>query len=152
MDTKSVWEVLAGIPVGTIVAWVSVIAAIIVGICTGTIKLYRLFTKYKNVKDENEEQKKIIQQHDELLARIHTSLKEIKSSLCEQKEVNMKQIRHTIFCECDEAISSGKISVNKLKSLEEMYEEYREVFHGNGSVKIMMEKTRELPVVGRLDI
>ena len=45
----------------------------------------------------------------------------------------------------------GEISINKLRSLEEMYEEYVEIFHGNGYVKTLMERVRKLPIVGKLD-
>ena len=32
-----------------------------------------------------------------------------------------------------------------------MYEEYVEIFHGNGYVKTLMERVRKLPIVGKLD-
>ena len=52
MDTKSVWDLLSSIPIGTIVAWISVICAIIVALCTGTIKLYKVFTKHFKISIE----------------------------------------------------------------------------------------------------
>lgn len=151
MDTNSVWDLLSSIPIGTVVAWIVVIFAIITAICTGTIKLYKVFTKYKKIKDENEEQKKLLEEHGNVLKEVNDSLKTIKESLDEQKEVNLKQIRYTIVHTCDEAIHDGEISAGKLRSLEEMYEEYVEIFHGNGYVKTLVKKVRELPVVGKLD-
>lgn len=151
MDTKSVWDLLSSIPIGTVLAWVFVIAAIATFLCTGTIKLYKVFTKYKKVKDENEKQKSLLDKHDKALEDINESLKRITEALEEQKEVNLKQIRHEIVHTCDDAISAGKISASKLRSLEEMYEEYIDVFHGNGYVKTLVCKVRTLPVVGRLD-
>lgn len=151
MDTKSVWDLLSSISIGTAIAWVTVIFAIIVFISTGTVKTYQLFEKYKKVKDKNENQKTVIQNHDNTLKEIEKTLLEIKNSLSEQKEVNLKQIRHTIVHTCEEALEKGEISINKLRSLEEMYEEYVEVFHGNGYVKTLVYKVRKLKVVGKLD-
>lgn len=151
MDTKSVWDLLSSISIGTAIAWITVIFAIITFISTGTVKTYQLFEKYKKAKDENENQEAVIQSHDNTLKEIEKALLEIKDSLNEQKEVNLKQIRHTIVHTCEEALEKGEISINKLRSLEEMYEEYVEVFHGNGYVKTLVYKVRKLKVVGKLD-
>lgn len=151
MDTKSVWDLLSSIPIGTIVAWVLVILAIITALCTGTIKLYEIFTKYEEAKDKEQKQEKIIESHDKTLRDIDGTLKEIKKSLDEQKEVNLKQIRHTIVHTCEDALDKGEISINKLRSLEEMYNEYVEIFHGNGYVKTLVTRVRRLKIVGKLD-
>lgn len=150
-DTQTVWEFLSGIPIGTIVAWVMVIGAIIAALCAGTIKLYKIFTKYKEAKDKDEKQQKIIESHDETLKEIEKSLSAIQKSLDEQKEVNLKQIRHTIVHTCEDALDKGEISINKLRSLEEMYDEYVEIFHGNGYVKTLVTRVRKLKIIGKLD-
>lgn len=151
MDTKSVWDLLSSIPIGTVVAWIVVICAIITALCTGTIKLYKIFTKYKEMKDKDKKQTEIIESHDATLKEIDTTLKAISKSLNEQKEVNLKQIRHTIVHTCEDALEKGEISINKLRSLEEMYEEYVEIFHGNGYVKTLVMRVRKLKIVGKLD-
>lgn len=151
MDTQSIWDLLSSIPIGTIVAWIVVICAIITVLCTGAIKLYKVFTKYKEMKDKDLKQTEVIINHDNTLREIEKSLQSINKSLEEQKEVNLKQIRHTIVHTCEEALEKGEISINKLRSLEEMYEEYVEIFHGNGYVKTLMERVRKLPIVGKLD-
>ena len=151
MDTQSIWDLLSSIPIGTIVAWIVVIYAIITVLCTGAIKLYKVFTKYKETKDKDLKQTEVIINHDNTLREIEKSLQSINKSLEEQKEVNLKQIRHTIVHTCEEALEKGEISINKLRSLEEMYEEYVEIFHGNGYVKTLMERVRKLPIVGKLD-
>ena len=127
------------------------ISAIITAICTGTIKLYKVFTKYREAKDKNEKQEKIIESHETTLKEIDKTLQEIKKSLEEQKDVNLKQVRHTIVHTCEDALDRGEISINKLRSLEEMYEEYIDIFHGNGYVKTLVEKVRQLKVVGKVD-
>lgn len=149
MDTQPVWDSLSGITIGQIVAWVTVILAIISALCTATIKLYKVFTKYKEMKDKEEKQETIIENHDKTLNEIKNSLQEIKNSLVEQKEVNLKQTRHTIVHTCEDCLEKGEISINKLRSLEEMYSEYVDVFHGNGYVKTLVERTRALKIVGK---
>lgn len=149
MDTQPIWDSLSGITIGQIVAWITVILAIISALCTATIKLYKVFTKYKEMKDKEEKQETIIETHDKTLNEIKDSLQEIKQSLIEQKEVNLKQTRHTIVHTCEDCLEKGEISINKLRSLEEMYSEYVDVFHGNGYVKTLVERTRALKIVGK---
>lgn len=151
MDTKSVWEFLAKIPIGTVVAWGAVIISIIAVIGRTIAKLLAVFKKYNGLVEENAKQKELIQEHDEVLKEIKDSLNEIKGSLEEQKGVNLRQLRYTIVHTCDDAIHAGEISAGKLKSLIELYDEYVEVFNGNGYVKVMVEKVKELPVVGKLN-
>lgn len=151
MDTKSVWDLLSSIPIGTIVAWIVVICAIITALCTGTIKLYKIFTKYKEMKDKDKKQTEVIENHEKILCEIDKSLKTMNKSLDEQKEVNLKQIRHTIVHTCEDALEKGEISINKLRSLEEMYDEYVDIFHGNGYVKTLVMRVRKLKIVGKLD-
>ena len=115
MDTESIWDLLSSIPIGTIVAWIVVICAIITVLCTGAIKLYKVFTKYKEMKDKDLKQTEVIINHDNTLREIEKSLQSINKSLEEQKEVNLKQIRHTIVHTCEEALEKGEISINKLR-------------------------------------
>ena len=151
MDAKPFWDFVSSISFGTVVAWILGISAIIAALCTGTIKLYKLFTKYKEAKDREQEQEDIIKSHVATLKDIDKTLREIKVSLEEQKEVNLKQIRHTIVHTCEDALDKGEISINKLRSLEEMYDEYVKIFHGNGYVKTLVMRVRKLKIVGKLD-
>ena len=151
MDTTSVWSTLSGITIGSLVAWCVVIVVIITTIVKGVMKLYTFFDKYKQLKEENTNQSKLIKEHDETLKSINESLAKINKRLDEQSDVNLKQVRHTIVHTCYDAIAAGEIQVGKLKSLEEMFDEYLNVFHGNGYVKSLVERVRKLPVVGSLD-
>lgn len=151
MDTQSIWDLLSSIAIGELVAWIVVICAIITALCTGTIKLYKVFTKYKEMKDKDQKQTEIIKNHEKTLCEIEKSLKTINKSLDEQKEVNLKQIRHTIVHTCEDALEKGEISINKLRSLEEMYDEYVDIFHGNGYVKTLITRIRKIKIVGKLD-
>lgn len=149
MDTQPVWDSLSSFSVGQMVAWILVICTIISTLCAGTIKLYKVFTKYKDMKDKEQKQETIIETHDKTLNEIKDSLQDIKNSLNEQKDVNLKQLRHTIVQTCEDCLEKGEISINRLRSLEEMYSEYVEVFHANGYVKILVERVRTLKIVGR---
>lgn len=149
MDTQPIWDSLSGITIGQIVACITVILAIISALCTATIKLYKVFTKYRDMKDKEQKQETIIETHDKTLNEIKDSLQDIKNSLNEQKDVNLKQLRHTIVQTCEDCLEKGEISINRLRSLEEMYSEYVDVFHGNGYVKILVERVRTLKIVGR---
>lgn len=151
MDTNSVWEALSKIPIGNIISIGAVVCSVIFTLYKAAIKLFEIFSKYKAVKEDDEYQKALLKEHDKVLESVNESLSEIKASLEEQKDVNLKQIRHTIVHTCDDAIALGYITAGKLKSLEEMFDEYTIVFHGNGYVKTLVEKTRALPVKGRLD-
>lgn len=151
MTQSAIWQLLSEISVGTLVAWISVICAIIVAVSTGTIKLYKIFVKYKAITDENDELKKLVMRHDKCLNNIEISLKSIQHALDDQKDVNLRQVRYTIVHTCDDALSAGEISASKFKSLEEMFEEYTTMFQGNGYVKVLMERVRELPIKGSLD-
>ena len=158
MDTEPIWSMLSRIQVGQIVAWFAVISTIVTALCTGTIKIYNIFLKYKAAKDKDEiqekrisEQQEVLDKHEKTFEEIRDSLAQIKESLNVQKDVNFKQVRHTIVHTCEDALDKGEISINKLKSLEEMFEEYTDIFHGNGYVKTLVSRVRKLPIVGKLD-
>lgn len=147
MDTKSIWGILASIPIGTIVAWVIVIAAIISALCTVVIKLYKAFDKTHKLKEENNNFKILVEEHTRQLTGFECTLNDIKKALDEQRDVNLKQIRHEIVNSCEIALKNNCITTSSLCSLEEMYEEYKNIFHGNGYVKTLIEKVRKLKVL-----
>lgn len=149
MDTQPIWNFLSSFSVGQVVTWIIVIGTIISALCAGTVKLYKVFTKYKDMKDKEQKLETIIETHDNTLNEINKSLQDIKDSLHEQKDVNLKQLRHTIVQTCEDCLSKGQISINQLRSLEEMYSEYIGVFHANGYVKILVERVRVLKIVGK---
>lgn len=149
MDTQPILDSLSSFSVGRVVAWIVVIGTILSTLCAGTIKLYKVFTKYRDMKDKEQKQETIIETHDKTLNEIKDSLQDIKNSLNEQKDVNLKQLRHTIVQTCEDCLEKGEISINRLRSLEEMYSEYVDVFHANGYVKILVERVRTLKIVGR---
>lgn len=146
MNTKPLWEMLASVSVGTVIAWGVVIVTIISAMCTATIKLYNVFEKTHKIKEENDNFKALVETHTQRLDNFEVTLKEIKAALSEQRDVNLRQIRHEIVNSCELAMRENYITTSSLRSLEEMYEEYKNIFHGNGYVKTLMEKVRNLNV------
>jgi len=163
MDTNSVWELLSSISIGTVVAWIIVISVIIGVICTGTIKLYKVFTKYKNVKDENENLKHNVEKHEGQLKEFQTQLEnmnqnineqllEIKEALCEQRETKIKELRHNITVSGEKALADKEMTVRQWRSLHEMVDEYMNKYKQNSYVESLMIKVdRDVAVIGRLD-
>lgn len=177
MDTQPIWDSLSAIPVGTIVAWVTVIAAIVSAIWFVIMKLFKVFAKYQNIREREEEQTRllaahdellsdirdelikisgsihndILAEHDELLSEVKGELVKINDSMDEQKNVTLAQLRYSITRACREAMDDGHISTVKLEALEGMFDQYEHVFNGNGYVKTIMEKTRELPVINVIE-
>lgn len=163
MDTNSIWELLSSISIGTVVAWIMVICVIIGVICTGTIKLYKVFSKYKSVKDENENLKQNVEKHEEQLHRFEEQLEsmnqnineqfsEIKDALNEQRETKIKELRHNITVSGEKALADKEMTVRQWSSLHEMVDEYMNKYKQNSYVaSLMLKVDRDVAVIGRLD-
>ena len=146
METQSVVELLASIPIGTIVSWVIVVSGIITSIVMGTIKMYKMFEKTHELKEENIEFRNMVVSHDEQLKVISEKLSTIQSCLDLREKAELKKMRYSIVRAGEEYVSLQKITIRQLKSLEEMFEEYHDK-HGNGYVTTLMRKVRALPVI-----
>ena len=144
MQTQTIIDQLIHVQIGTIIAWVAVISGIIASISAITVKLYKAFSKYKDKSDEYEKQKEALQSHE-------STLQDMSKVLTSLVEINKDQLKHSIVTTCDVAIAEGKISAGAFKSLMELFSAYTDVFHGNGYIAALVEKVRQLPVVGRLE-
>ncbi len=151
MDTNSVWDLLSSISIGTIVAWITVICAIISAICLAAIKSYKIFVKYKNIQDERDDLRIMVKDHDEKLSQISQQLSQIQEDLEQNKAIKLKELRHSIIRAGEEAVVNKSITIRSLKSLEELHDDYVARYNGNGYVDTLMEKVRDLPVIGNLD-
>ncbi|MCJ7836013.1 hypothetical protein MUB23_11535 [Cuneatibacter sp. NSJ-177] len=149
METSvTIWNFLSSISTADFFGVLLAIGTVL-GVTAGlTVKLYKLFDKTRRIQEENAEYKQLVQTHDDAIEEIQQTLMEIKQINEMQNEVNLKQIRHSIVRASEEAISDGSISANRLQSLEELFETYEELFHGNGYVKTLMKKVRSLEVHG----
>ena len=150
METTDVIQTLSSIPIGTIIAWVTVIVGIITAIVTGTIKLYKAFEKTHEMKEENLEFRKMVKDHDVQLKLINDKLSCIQDNLTKRDKADLKSMRYSIVRAGEEYVSMGKITIRQLRALEELFEDYHDK-HGNGYVTTLMRKVRALPVIGRLD-
>lgn len=148
MGAENVLQLFSNLTVGTVLAWILGIGAIITGLCTATIKLYQLFSKYKKLKDEDIRQRDLLAEHEKILNDIKDSIQRIEDANQMQRDVDFKVIRHLIVGSCERALSHSHITESQLKDLEEMYQEYTDVFHGNGYVKGLMDRVRKLTVNG----
>lgn len=99
------------------------------------------------MKEMNERQSKMLDDHEKNFKEIKESLEKIDRSLAEQKTINLKYTRHILVDGCCAAIVAGNIQNEQLASLEEIYEEYCTVFNGNAYVGGLMKRVRALPIV-----
>lgn len=151
MGTPEVIATLSAIPIGTIIAWITVLAAICGAIITGTVKLYKVFEKTSDMKEENESFREMVTRHDEQLKKITESLDAIKDRMDDKDRMELANIRYKIVRSGEEYVSTGSITIRQLKVIEELYEEYHVKKNGNGYVTTLMEHIRALPVIGELD-
>lgn len=138
---------LSDIKIGALFAWAVVIIAIFTTVTRGIKSIYAFISKYKEMKEMNEHQSKMLDEHEKNFKEIKESLAKISKSLDEQKTINLKYTRHILVDGCCAAIIAGSIQNEQLSSLEEIYEEYRTVFNGNAYVSGLMKRVRALPIV-----
>lgn len=162
-NTNTIWQLLGSVPIGTVVAWFVVLSAIIGVFCTGTIKLYKVFAKYKDAKEENDELKNTVKKHGEELDDIHVEinnvkedimkeLKEIKQNQVDSRETEIKKLRHSIITSGEKAVAARQMTIREWKSLHDMADEYIHKYKQNSYAKSLVEKVdRDVEVIGKLD-
>lgn len=149
--TKQIMTMLSSIPIGTIITWLLVITGIITAIITATIKLYKVFEKTHKLKKDNDDFRKKVYKHDEQLKDIQHSLHKIQETMNKQEKHDLKKLRYSLVRAGEEYVSKNQITIRQLRSLEEMYSDYRDQYEGNGYVTTLMHKVRDLTVIGKLD-
>lgn len=149
MNKTDIINFLLSIPVGTIIAWATIVIPIVIAIGLFLVKLYNFFKVLYKIQEKNDDFKVIVKDHDEQLKNISEQLVKIQVTLDKRDEIDMKKMRHSIVQAGEEAVSDGYITIRKLRSLEELYDEYRHT--GNGYVTTLMKKVRMLRVIGELD-
>ena len=82
---------------------------------------------------------------------IWDKLDAIIEKLDKQDNSNFIKLRHDIVQAGEDAIEKGSLTIRRLSSLEEMYDEYVSTYNGNSYVQTLMVKVRALPVVGKLN-
>ena len=166
VGTESIWDKLSEIPVGVLIAWIVVIGVIGGVIFAGVVKMFQLFAKIKEKKDEYDKLQIDISRHDERMDNMEKKFNEridsmekklddVINILIKQNEEKRIEMRHSIVRAGEEAIAEGKISIRKWRALHEMYDLYHTPDEhgviGNGYVSTLMEKVDALTIEGKLD-
>lgn len=96
MYQDDIMNIISSISIGTFVSWVIVISSLVSLIGAGFIKLYKLFEKAQNVKEENDYLKKMVESDHDKLNIISAQLQDISNKLDKNEEATLKSLRHTI--------------------------------------------------------
>ena len=163
MNEKEVIEILSEIPIGAVVAWIVAATGILGAVAAFTIRMYKVFDKYKKTRDEDEALRLAVSKNSEEITKtnekmdaqndlIIRQLQEIKESLDIQRESKIKELRHTIVTVGEDALAKKQISIRAWQSLLEMYSDYKNIYHQNSFVQSLMERVEKtVEVVGQLD-
>ena len=141
MESQGIIQQLSAIPIGTIIAWTTVLASIIGVVSTGTIKLYKIFEKAHETKEENEEFKKLVKDHEEEIKSIKDILLEIKSKIDENDKLELKNLRHKIVRAAEEHEKNPrrlglKVSFAQIDEMAARARSYREAHNGKNPFSI----------------
>lgn len=138
MTQQEVWDLLSNLKVGTVVAWVIVLAAIVTVVAIGIKKLFKLFSDYSAYKAGKAKTEARLRVHDETLDKI------VKNNEMQTKLL-IQVVRSNIIVICQNAIAAGYITDVQLREVTELYELY-ETSGGNSYASMLMEKVKTLPV------
>lgn len=151
MDAKDLADVLSGVPLSTAIIWGSVIIALFGAVIVGIIRLYRVFSHFREIQDNHDKNVELLLKHDEILDEMNELLKRIDEKIDTEADVHMRSLKHTITTKCNRAIKEEEILMSELRSIEEMYEDYTNIYHGNSWAHTLVEKARNLPIVYDID-
>ena len=163
MDAETILNWLSDLSVGTIIAVVSTVGIVGVGIWKVVSMIIHLYNSYTEVRDERDQLKQKVEDNDReiddlkgqfagAIKGITQQLSEIKSALDEQRETKIKELRHQITVAAEAALANTTMTVREWTSLHEIVDEYVNKYHQNWYVKPLIAKVdRDVHVVGRLD-
>lgn len=163
MDAETILNWLSDLSVGTIIAVVSTVGIVGVGIWKVVSMIIHLYNSYTEVRDERDQLKQKVEDHDReiddlkgqfagAIKGITQQLSEIKSALDEQRETKIKELRHQITVAAEAALANTTMTVREWTSLHEIVDEYVNKYHQNWYVKPLIAKVdRDVHVIGRLD-
>ncbi len=163
MDAETILSWLSDLSIGTIIAVVSAVGIVGVGVWKIISMIIHLYNSYTEVREERDQLKQKVEDHgqeiDDLKGQfagaikgITQQLSEIKSALDEQRETKIKELRHQITVAAETALANTTMTVREWTSLHEMVDEYVNKYHQNWYVKPLIAKVdRDVHVIGRLD-
>lgn len=163
MDAETILSWLSDLSIGTIIAVVSAVGIVGVGVWKIISMIIHLYNSYTEVRKERDQLKQKVEDHgqeiDDLKGQfagaikgITQQLSEIKSALDEQRETKIKELRHQITVAAETALANTTMTVREWTSLHEMVDEYVNKYHQNWYVKPLIAKVdRDVHVIGQLD-
>lgn len=159
MEDNIIIETISAIPFGVILNWIVGFCAIVAAVSAIAVRLYKVFEKYKNSKDQNTKLKEEVKNHNEKFKKIEEDIEElhgkidlVQQTLEQQNTRELNKLRHSICREAEDAIEKGRISIQSLRSLEDMYDDYKNTFHKNGYVKDLMNTVRtSVEIIGSIE-
>jgi uncharacterized protein YjgD (DUF1641 family) len=125
--------------------------AVIVGLVSALNYFYGLFTKAHEAKSKSEDFKETVEKHTEEIQELNDKIDKLVDISNQLIEINKIQTRHYIVETCTWAIEQKEIEQYQLQSLEDMYEMYTQILHGNSYATTMMNKVRTLPIKNTID-
>lgn len=155
MTEAEIVSEISAIPVGRILAWVAVVAAVIIGVYKVCRYAYKISTNVNKILDTYKQQEEKSNTHEQKLQKLQEELSVVKESLYRFEDDRLAQKRYDLVKAGETCLERGTISIRELKAISECYEQYKRpgrdgVVH-NGYVATLMEKVSELPVTGQLD-
>jgi len=152
VNTGGIFTQISNITIGQVVAFGAVVVSIITAASSAWVKVSKFIRKYNESKDEKTELEKTVKEHSVKIDNIEKLLGEVKTSMDEQKEREIKKLRHDLVSACESAINDGFITVSRLCSIEDMYDDYKNQFNKNGYTKTLMCKVRNLRIINNVEI
>lgn len=145
-------DVLASIPIGVIIKWIALVTGVIGAFCAGAIKTYKVFEKYKSIKDEKENLETTVHEHDEKINELSNKIDLVLEKLESQDVTTMKNLRRELVKDGEQYLIDKKMTIRAWRSWMEMYNEYHDKYKQNSYVETLKNKLeREVTIVGKLD-
>lgn len=144
---------LSTVSAGTVLKWILICGAIIGAIVTASVKCYKMFEKVRQYENKRDEHEEFIKQTKEDLSDLKAKYIEltdfVKTTREESNRIDQIKLRHSIVRSCEEAINNGTITFDALRSIDELYEVYHDVLHGNSYAADLVNMIHTLPVIKR---
>lgn len=152
--TEQAVAAFAAIPIGTIITWAGLIFTGFAAVGAAAIKTYKLFEKYKAVKDEKDDLQKTVEKHEIKLTEFDDKLTLIINMLNSQNETTMKQLRSELVKDGERYLVQKKMTIREWKVFIEKYDEYHDPnkFNQNSYVESLKNRIeKEVEIIGELD-
>ena len=162
VTTGDVVQTLNALPVGSVIAWITVIAVIIGAIIYAIRKTYKGYETVHDLREQEEVFREMVKEHDEKIKEIEEKhehefdaidkkIDSILDWISDKDDADLRKLRHSLVRAGEEALRSGNITVRELKSMSELYDLYHVKMKQNSYVTTLMSRVNELPVIGKLD-